>query len=128
MADPYTGTRVVVGLTFEDFADRLIGHAQFHCRIVRIDPREGIVLERLDGGPTFNLPPIREMLQPATLDEYRFTSTGEVVYEPDFELTMRLAVPPAVAEGMRAGTRPLEPEYMTRGFSNVPPPAPGAPN
>ncbi|HET7464041.1 MAG TPA: hypothetical protein VFJ82_22485 [Longimicrobium sp.] len=122
MGDPYAGKCVVVGLTFEDLDDQLIGHAQFHCRIARINPLEGIVLERLDGGPTFNLPPALELLQPATLHEYRFNTTGEVVHDPDFELTMKIGVPPAAAEAMRAGTRPLEPGF-TRGFTG-----PGAPN
>ena len=50
MTDPYAGKRVVVGLTFTDFDEGLVGHAQFHCRIARINAHEGMVLKRLDGG------------------------------------------------------------------------------
>lgn len=121
MSDNYTGKRVVVGLTFEDFDEALVGHAQFHCRIARINAHEGMVLERLDGGPTFNVPPVVDQLEPARLYEYHFKSTGEVVYGPDFELMLTIAVPPEVAEEMRAGTRPLEPAYMLNGFSTTPP-------
>jgi hypothetical protein len=127
--DGFTGKRIVVGLTFQDRRDGLVGHGQYHGRIARIDREEGIVVERLDGGGLFNLPPDTRLIRPATLREYRLTSTGEVVRDPDFELVMTITVPDSVADAMRDGRQPMEPELRTPGtWTTEPPPGWDAPS
>ncbi len=76
----YVGKRLLVGVTYVDAKEDLIGVEQFHGRIVAAG-EGGITLERADTGQLISLPP---MLEEAAPGEYRLRSTGEVVVDPDY--------------------------------------------
>lgn len=81
----YVGKRLLVGLTYVDVNEEVIGQEQFQGRI--IEAREGeVIVERADTGERVSLPPI---LQEAKPGEYRLRSTGEVVIDPDYLATLR---------------------------------------
>lgn len=111
-SEPVVGKRMVVGLTFQDPDEKLIGNVQYHARILRIDQAEGLVVERMDGGGVFNLPPTFEHIKKATQREYRLNAPGEIVREPDYLLVLTVTVPHAAAHEMRSGKQPIAPEFM----------------
>lgn len=81
----FIGKRLLVGITYVDVNEELIGAEQFHGRIVEAGEGE-IVVERADTGKRISLAPI---LQEAEPGEYCLSSTGEVVVDPDYFATLR---------------------------------------
>ena len=67
----YVGKRLLVGITYEDHAGRVIRHEQFLGIIVEADESE-IVVERNDTRERMSLPP---ELTPAGRGRYRLRST-----------------------------------------------------
>lgn len=89
IAKALVGKTVLVGLTFVAPDDDLIRREQFHGFVVSADRRKGVVLE-LDGdrvGERYVLPPATDVFEPARLGEYRLSTTGEVVHDPNFLVT-----------------------------------------
>jgi|APFre7841882724_1041349.scaffolds.fasta_scaffold02844_3 hypothetical protein len=120
-ADSVVGKRLIVGLTFQDEDERLIGNVQYHVRVLRIDQFDGIVVERLDPeGGVFNVPPLVEALEALAPGEYRLNATGELVQDPDYALLVTVTVPAEVAEDMRSGKRPIAAEFV-HSLSQYPP-------
>jgi hypothetical protein len=77
------GKLVMVGLSRLDASGNLIEQTQFHGTVVRVNPKEGIVLQLDDGSERSLLPDFRSFLK-ALPGEYREHSTGLVVVNPDF--------------------------------------------
>ena len=75
------GRRLLVGITYLDAADDVMAQVQ-RCGIVTsVDP-----LVFVDCGPeeSFTLPPDPEAYEAADAGEYRLSSTGETVVNPDY--------------------------------------------
>ena len=119
-SESVVGKRVIVGLTFQDEDEKLLGNVQYHVRVLRINQTDGLVVERLDGGGVFNLPPTLELLEEVTPGEYRLNATGELVRDPDYALVLTVTVPAAAAQEMRSGKLPIAPEFL-QSWSQDPP-------
>lgn len=77
------GAHVLVGITHYDLAGNVERVEQFHGRVVKAAPGEGVTI--VDGGGQERwLPPHRDSYEPADPGEYRLRSTGEVVRDPDY--------------------------------------------
>ena len=85
----YVGKRLLVGITYEDHAGRVIRHEQFLGIIVEADESE-IVVERNDTRERMSLPP---ELTPAGRGRYRLRSTRAVVVDPDYGATWVMKAP-----------------------------------
>ena len=79
----YVGKRLLVGITYEDHAGRMIRQEQFLGIILKAGDAE-IVVERNDTRERMSLPP---ELMPAGPGKYRLRSTGAVVVDPDYLAT-----------------------------------------
>jgi hypothetical protein len=76
----FIGKRLLVGITYLNREGKLLGHEQFHGRIVEVG-QCGIVILRAETGARASLPPAVESAVPGN---YRLRSTGEVIIDPDF--------------------------------------------
>jgi len=83
LASAFIGKHVLVGLTYVDDAGQVLELEEFHGRIARITPKEGVVLSLEDGEDEYTLPPDLGSYRAAPPGEYRLKSTGEVVSNPD---------------------------------------------
>lgn len=92
------GKRVLVGLTTQDHAGRLIERRQFLGTIVRADEEEGVVLTMAGSTEEFRLPPNPAAFRKAEKGEYRMRSTGERVVDPDFLTSWTLTAKPYSGE------------------------------
>jgi len=92
-AEDLIGKRIIVGITHEDHEHNLIDKEQYHGRIVRANPQEGIVIQT-PSGQERRLPPDLRPLFAARPGEYRFRATGEVVADPDLQTTWTHTSPP----------------------------------
>jgi hypothetical protein len=83
------GRLVLVGLTRLNAGGEEIEATQFYGRVISAHKTRGITigLEGMRAGETYNLPPDTSALHPAKRGEYRLTSTGEIVVDPDFTTT-----------------------------------------
>jgi hypothetical protein len=69
-----------------------VDQRQFHGRVVRANAWEGIVLvQPSDEG--VRLPPLLKAIQKASPGEYRLSTTGEVVVNPDYTCTWSVTRP-----------------------------------
>lgn len=93
LAASFIGKYILVGMTYLDHDENLVGQKQFHGHIVRINEREGIVVKLGDSGDEYKLPPDLDSLQPAPEGEYRLRSTGEVIVDPDLLTTWTINKP-----------------------------------
>lgn len=91
----YIGKRLLVGITYEDRAGKLIRQEQFHGLIVEAG-EGGIVIERNDTGERKSLPPDLTEARPG---EYRLRTTGEVVVDPDYLAKWIMKEPARNGEG-----------------------------
>lgn len=85
----FADKRIIVGITCLDAGGQLIEQLQIHGRVIAANGVEGIVLMRPDGG-RFAVPPSPQWLKAAKPGKYRLHSTGEVVVDPDYLLSMTL--------------------------------------
>ena len=80
--EDYIGKTILVGITYADRDDKVVGSLQWHGVIEGIDPLLEI---RVDGSDELrNLPPQVEEAAPG---DYTLRSTGDVVSNPDFLAT-----------------------------------------
>ena len=94
---PLLGSQVLVGLTYLRPDGEVDSRLQFHG-IVESVRQDVIEVRRADNGDIFTLPPASEAFEPAPLGEYRMTSTGEVVVDPDFICTMTVQLTDRIEE------------------------------
>lgn len=80
------GTYVLAGVTDVDRAGVVVGHWQVHGRVIQVDEAKGVVVRTASGAEHW-LPPDPDSYTPADPGEYRLTSTGEVVVDPDYLTT-----------------------------------------
>lgn len=80
------GKTILVGLTYLDSMGNVIERRQMRGEVIRVNPKEGVVL-RLDDGAEYALPPDFRPIREAKPGEYRLRSTGEVVLDPDYVAT-----------------------------------------
>jgi hypothetical protein len=80
--DDYLGKTILVGITYVDSNERVVGSIQWHGVIEAIDPLLAIRVAGTD--ETRTLPPQVEDAGPG---EYTLRATGEVVTDPDFLAT-----------------------------------------
>ena len=104
----FLGKTVLIGITFLDVQGQLIEQFQTFGRIVSVDQRKGIVIERSDGTGRFGIPPGVQYLHAAQPGEYRLNSSGEIVVNPDFISTWTVERSNAL----------LAEAYKRDGFSN----------
>src|SRR5437763_1251331 len=97
-ANALMGKRVLVGLTRLTHDGRLIRHDQYHGRIVRANLTEGIVLQTPAGGE-LKLPPDLRPFFGARRGQYTFRSSGEVVTDPDLQITWTYRLHPPTERG-----------------------------
>jgi hypothetical protein len=86
------GAHVLVGVTDMNQAGEVVGKSQFHGRVIKAHPTEGVILVDATGHEHW-LPPRRASYEPADPGEYRLRSTGEIVVDPDY-LTTWIRYPP----------------------------------
>jgi hypothetical protein len=85
IADIIVGRYVVINISYLDAEWRTLkSQAQYHGRIVKASPSDGIVVEceGLWSGRTMRLPPVLNFL-PAEPGTYKLDSTGEEIEDPD---------------------------------------------
>ena len=70
---------------------------QLYGRIKTADPRRRLtlLLEGMNFGKTYTLPPDLRSLRPAPRSQYHLRATGEVVVDPDFLATWIVEAPAA---------------------------------
>ncbi len=104
-AEEFIGKTVIIGLRKyqeqEDGSRQRTEQLQLYGQIIRVNLSEGVVIGLKDGSE-YKLPPDISMFQPAPPGEYTFTSTGEVIVNPDL-MTMWTATAPQQA-------KPLDPQ------------------
>ena len=81
------GKHLLIGITFLDKDENVIDQYQTHGKIMSIDSRQGLVIEKADGTGCYTIPPDINNLHSAPPGEYRIKTTGEVVVNPDFTST-----------------------------------------
>ena len=77
---------ILVGLSYLDAMGNIIERRQIHGDVIRVNPREGIVL-RLNDGTEYPLPPDFRPIKEAKPGGHRLHSTGEIVLNPEFVAT-----------------------------------------
>jgi hypothetical protein len=84
------GRHVLAGITLLGDNDELIDQFQVHGIVSAADDA-GVVLDRGDE-PAYGLPPGPELFEPAESGEYTLRSTGEVVDDPDYLVSLSVHV------------------------------------
>ena len=102
------GKHLLIGITFLDAEENVIEQYQTHGKIVSIDDRQGLAIEKGDGTGRYTIPPDLNNLHLAPPGEYRIRTTGELVIDPDFTSTW-------VVNKTKEST--ME-DYKKSGFSN----------
>jgi hypothetical protein len=86
------GAYVLVGITNFNHSGEVQDQRQFHGRVIRASPKDGVVVVD-NAGEEHWLPPHRNSYIPADPGEYRLRSTGETVVDPDYLSTWRVYPP-----------------------------------
>jgi hypothetical protein len=86
------GCRLLVGLSYLDGEGAVTSSQQFCGRVLEVG--DGVVVVERPGEPDpAVLPADAAAYRPAAAGQYRLSGTGEVVVDPDFITTWRLAQP-----------------------------------
>ena len=80
----YIGKTVLIGLTFYDPDGKKTGSDVGHGKIVRINEKEGIVVEIGPDHSEYKLPPDLNNLQKAPPGEYKESTTDVKITDPEF--------------------------------------------
>lgn len=91
LAASFIGRYVLAGLTYVSASGEET-LKQVHGRVLRINPREGVVIS-LANGDEFSLPPDLSGYSAADPGEYTLSTTGEVVTDPDLLCTWVVNAP-----------------------------------
>jgi len=84
------GKHILVGIAHCGPEGKIVSREQIHGIIERANPQESLVI-KLHGSDTIRAIPLDvSTLKMARSDDYRLTSTGEIVKDPDY--TMRIAL------------------------------------
>jgi len=86
-AADYIGKIVLVGVTYLDHEEKLIGQKQWVGTITTFSKKEGIKIRVRNSDEPFCLPPAKDGIRKAPPESYRLRSTGEVIEDPDYLAT-----------------------------------------
>jgi hypothetical protein len=92
-ADEIMNKHVIIGITKLDKEDVIIERIQMHGNIIRVDPNKGVTILLEPSKEEYVLPPDLSAFHEAPPGEYRFTSTGEIVVNPDYMTTWTISAP-----------------------------------
>ena len=86
------GKVLLVGISYIDTDGSLIEQQQFFGSVETVHSRQGILLNLAGrrAGERYNLPPDMRAIREAEPGEYRLRSTGEMVVDPDYTVTISL--------------------------------------
>jgi hypothetical protein len=98
-AASFVGKHVIIGLSWLDGEGDLLERRQMHGTIVRVSEGEGIVVELSGSREEYKLPPDTSAFEDAPPGEYEFTSTGEIVVDPDLLTTWTVHLPSPESRG-----------------------------
>ncbi len=89
VASRLVGKYVLLGLTIEDSAGKIICREQCHGVVLSADPTAGveIALKGMRLGQSKRFPPDTKIFTPAPPGKYSLHTTGETVVDPDFTAT-----------------------------------------
>ena len=80
----YIGKTVLIGLTFFDSDGQKTGDDVGHGKIIRINKKEGIVVETEPERNEYKLPPDLKNLQKAPPGEFKESTTNIKITDPEF--------------------------------------------
>jgi len=84
------GSRLLVGITYLDSGGQVTSTQQFCGRVLEV--ADGVVIVERPGAPEpAVLPADASAYSPAATGRYTLQSTGEIVVDPDFVTTWRVA-------------------------------------
>lgn len=83
-AKTFIGKHALVGITHRSLEDKVVSLEQFHGTIVRLSPREGLVIKLNNSNEERIIPPDISRLEMARPGHYTLKKTGEVVIDPDY--------------------------------------------
>lgn len=86
-APEYIGKVVLLGVTYLDHEDKLLGQKQWVGTISMFSKKEGIQIKLLGSDEPCGLPPDKRGIRKAPPGSYRLRSTGEVIENPDYLAT-----------------------------------------
>lgn len=90
-ADGFIGKYVLIGITHVTHDGEFVHQEQLHGTIKRASANGiDIALAGIHDGKDWRMPPMLEELDPAEPGVYELKSTGEVVDNPDFTLTVTI--------------------------------------
>ena len=79
---------IITGITYMNEEDELVERKQFFGTIVRINEKEGVVIKLANSSEEISVPPQLDNIEKAKPGEYRLKSTGEVIVDPDYLITL----------------------------------------
>lgn len=94
-APEYLGKVVLIGVTYLDHEEKLLGQKQWVGTISTFSRKEGIRIRLRDSDEPCGLPPDKRGLRKAPPGSYRLRSTGEVIENPDYLATWTCVSPAA---------------------------------
>jgi hypothetical protein len=86
-AEEYIGKVVLVGMTYLDHDEKLLGQKQWIGTISTFSKKEGIKINLRDSDEPCCLPPFTQGIKKAPPGIYRLRSTGEEIQNPDYLAT-----------------------------------------
>jgi len=92
-APEYIGKVVLLGVTYLDHEDKLLGQKQWVGTISAFSRKEGIKIKLHDFDQPFGLPPDKRGIRKAPPGSYRLRSTGEVIENPHYLATWTCVSP-----------------------------------
>lgn len=92
------GKHLIIGLTIHDALDNVVDRVQLHGNIVRVNEKEGVVVQLLPSGVEYAMPAVFSAYEEAPPGDYHFQSTGEVITNPDLMATWVVYEPPEDTE------------------------------
>lgn len=87
------GKHILVGVTYRNHDEAVVGVEQFHGKIIRANREEGIIIQLNGTDEERWIPPDLSRLESADPGEYILKSTGEVVVDPDLISTWTVYPP-----------------------------------
>jgi len=105
----YLGKTVLLGVTYVDHEGKETDRRQWYGTITEVTNEGGIVIALKNDSTYCALPPQLSGLVPARPGQYRLHSTGEVIRNPDFLVTMTRKAPPPKAGGNADAVEPFTP-------------------
>lgn len=91
-ANDLIGCTLLVGLTYVDHDEQLLGRQQIFGTVMSVDRRSGIVI-RQDGGEDFTIAPVLDAVEPAQPGIYQLADEDKAIEDPDFTALITVRSP-----------------------------------